>query len=137
MVFGKEIMMADKNEKKTFRDLIVWRKSVDLAKVIYRMTQAMPNEERFGLTTQMRRAAVSIPSNIAEGNARQTLSDYLHFLAIARGSLAELETQILIAQELDMIKQTDQASSLLAEVDRMLQALIRSLQEKRSRLKSS
>ena len=118
-------------KKKTFRDLIVWRKSVELAKLIYLATRSMASEERFGLTAQMRKAAVSVPSNIAEGNARQTLNDYLHFLSMSRASLAELETQILIAQELNMLKDADRATSLVAEVDRMLQALIRSLQEKR------
>jgi len=118
-------------KKKTFRDLIVWRKSVELAKLIYLATRSMASEERFGLTAQMRKAAVSVPSNIAEGNARQTLNDYLHFLSMSRASLAELETQILIAQELNMLKDADRATSPVAEVDRMLQALIRSLQEKR------
>ncbi len=118
--------------KKTFRDLITWQRSIDLAKGVYRMTTTMPDTERFGLISQMRRAAVSIASNIAEGNARQTLKDYIHFLAIARGSLAELETQITIARELKMIQETDNLVELLAETDRLLQGLIRSLQNKRN-----
>ncbi len=117
--------------KKTFRDLIAWQKSVDLAKAVYQATQNMPSTERFGLTAQMRRAAVSIASNIAEGNARQTLNDYIHFLVIARGSMAELETQITIAGELKMMKESPGLVDLLAETDRLLQGLIRSLQNKR------
>jgi four helix bundle protein len=120
--------MAD---KKTFRDLIAWRKAIELTKAVYKITQAMPKAERFGLTAQVRRAAVSVPSNIAEGNARQTLQDYIHFLTIARGSLAELETQIIIAQELNMLTEIGSLMELLLEVDRILQGLIRSLQEKR------
>lgn len=117
--------------KKTFRDLIAWQRSIDLAKAVYRVTATMPDTERFGLITQMQRAAVSIASNIAEGNARQTLKDYIHFLAIARGSLAELETQITIARELKMIQGTDNLVEVLAETDRLLQGLIRSLQNKK------
>ncbi len=79
----------------------------------------------------MRRAAISIASNIAEGNARQTLKDYIHFLAIARGSLAELETQIIIAHELNMLTESNDLMERLSETDRLLQALIRSLQNKR------
>lgn len=116
--------------KHTFRDLIVWQKAVELSKAVYRMTQAMPPTERFGLTSQIRRAVVSVPSNIAEGNARQTLRDYLQFLVIACGSLAELETQIIIAQELEMLKSPEPVPAQLQEVCRMLQALIESLRRK-------
>lgn len=114
----------------TFRDLIVWRKGIDLAKSVFRTTENMPNVERYGLSRQMRRAAVSVPSNIAEGNARASLKDYLHFLSMARGSLAELETQITIAQELDMLDKVEPLLDLLREVDRILQGLIRSLKDK-------
>ncbi|HOO16536.1 MAG TPA: four helix bundle protein [Phycisphaerae bacterium] len=112
-----------------FRELIVWGKAVELAKVVYRQTQRMPAAERFGLTMQMRRAAVSVASNIAEGNARCTPADYLRFLGIARGSLAELETQILIAAGLGMMEEAP-ISPLLNETRRILQALINSLQRK-------
>ncbi len=118
------------NAKKTFRDLIVWRKGIDLTKAVYEVTGVMPDSERFGLISQMRRAAVSIPSNIAEGNARQTSKDYIRFLVIARGSLAELETQVTIAQELNMLKDSGQVMELVSEVSRLLQALIRSLKNK-------
>lgn len=117
-------------EKKTFRDLVAWRKGIELAKVVYQVTRRMPRDERFGLISQMRRAAVSVPCNIAEGNARHALGDYLQFLAIARGSLAELETQFVIAGELGMLSETREVAPLLAETDRVLQGLIRSLQNK-------
>jgi len=118
---------------RTFRDLIVWRRAIELAKAVYQATRAMPETERFGLIAQMRRAAVSVPSNIAEGNARHTLKDYIHFLSVARGSLAELETQITIARELNMLNNPHPLVDLLSETDRLLQGLIRSLQEKRKR----
>src|SRR3954468_17242642 len=90
-------------EIKTYRDLIAWQKAMELVKTVYRVTVQMPEDERFGLTNQMRRAAVSIPSNIAEGYARQTTADYIKFLKTARGSLSELMTQLQIAFELRMI----------------------------------
>jgi len=122
----------EKRGKKTFRNLIAWQKAIQLAKQTYQVTQRMPKQEQFGLTAQMRRAAVSIPSNIAEGNARQTLNDYIHFLVMARGSLAELETQLIIATELNMIPATQEFMARLAETDRVLQGLIRSLQNRRN-----
>ena len=85
---------------KSYRDLIVWQKGMDLVEVLYRCSQAFPPDERFGLTSQLRRAAVSIPSNIAEGNSRGTTKDFLKFLDIAYGSLAEVETQVQIANRL-------------------------------------
>src|SRR4051794_40878139 len=88
---------------RTFRDLIVWQKAMDLARTVYLATKAMPAAEQFGLTNQMRRASYSIPSNIAEGYARQSRPDYLKFLRIARGSLAELSTQVELAVTLKMI----------------------------------
>ena len=117
--------------KGTFYDLIAWQKAIALSIQVYRDTQAMPDTEKFGLTAQMRRAAVSIASNIAEGNARQTLRDYLHFLAMARGSLAELETQIIISRELGLLPSAESLLSQLSEVRRILQGLIDSLRRKR------
>ncbi|MBP7747346.1 MAG: four helix bundle protein [Phycisphaerae bacterium] len=114
-----------------YRELVVWQKSIELAKVVYRLTQRMPESERFGLTNQMRRASVSIPSNIAEGNARQSRRDYLHFLTIARGSLAELETQVTIAEALELLPRDSDARNRIAEIGRILQGLIRSLQPAR------
>jgi len=115
-------------EIRTYRDLIAWQKAMLLAKAIYRTTAAMPGDERFGLTMQMRRAAVSVPSNIAEGHARQSRADYIRFLKIARGSLAELGTQLELACGLEMLQLQDTPGELLAETDRVPQGLIRSLE---------
>ena len=117
-------------EIRTFRDLKVWQKGKELARCIYLATAGMPPEERFGRTNQMRRAAISIPSNIAEGYARQATADYLRFLRVARGSLAELATQYELAVEMSMILQDARIMSLQAEVDRMLQSLIMKIQKK-------
>ncbi len=116
--------------KGTFHDLIVWQKAVDLSTQLYRVTNRMPDTERFGLTNQMRRAAVSIASNIAEGNARQHLKDYIHFLSMSRGSLAELETQLIIATRLNMLPDTTDTMERLREVRRILQGLIDSLRKR-------
>jgi four helix bundle protein len=118
--------------KGTFRDLVVWQKSILLAQELYHKTQAMPETEKFGLTAQMRRAVVSVASNIAEGNARRTTADCIRFLAIARGSLAELETQLIIATNLEMLVDTERLLDNLQEVRRILQALIDSLRRKQS-----
>jgi four helix bundle protein len=115
-------------EIKTFRDLIAWQKAMELAKRVYRATCEMPATERFGLMSQMRRAAVSVPSNIAEGHGRQSLTDYLRFLKTARGSLMELQTQLILAEELKFIPASEELNRLQAETDRVLQGLIRSLE---------
>jgi four helix bundle protein len=115
---------------RTFRDLIAWQKSMTLARMIYRATMAMPADERFGLVSQMRRSAVSIPSNIAEGHARQSRADYLKHLRIARGSLAEVDTQYELATSLSMLSHDQTLEDLLQETDRVLQGLIRSLENK-------
>jgi len=115
---------------RTFRDLIAWQKGKELCKGVYVLTRRMPEDERFGMTNQMRRAAVSIPSNIAEGHARQSRLDFLKFLRTARGSLAELMTQLEIAWELGLLPSDENLSLLLQEVDRVLQGLIRSLENK-------
>lgn len=115
----------------TFRDLIAWQKAILLSKAIYRLTNTFPETERFGLVVQMRRAAVSIASNIAEGNARQSLKDYIHLLVIARGSLAELETQLIIAREIDLTRDIGPTQDIPQEARRVLQGLIDSLRAKR------
>lgn len=115
---------------RTFRDLIAWQLGMRLAKAIYQTTRLMPRSEQFGLTNQMRRAAVSIPSNIAEGYARQSRLDYTKFLRIARGSLAELSTQFELSIDLEMLTREQTITNLLAETDRVLQGLIRSLELK-------
>ena len=112
-----------------YKDLLVWRKGIDLVKEIYRMTKPFPAEERFGLISQMRRAAVSVPSNIAEGQARRTTGEFIQFLSQAEGSLAELDTQLILAEELGYAEATQVASAaeLVSELRRMLNALRRTL----------
>lgn len=117
---------------KSYQELIVWQKAMDLVVSIYQATRTLPREEMFGLTSQMRRAAVSIPSNIAEGQGRHITKEFLNHLSIACGSLNELETQLLIAKRLELLDQ-DQANHILvqmAEVARLLNALSNALQSK-------
>lgn len=111
---------------KSYKDLIVWQKSLDLVFAVYKLTKLVPKEEKFGLATQMQRAAVAIPSNIAEGYARQHKPEYVQFLSIAYASGAELETQLKIAEKLGY---ADKGSyliiySLLEEVSKMLRVMI-------------
>ncbi len=124
---------------KTFRELIVWQKSMQLVTNIYRLSQAFPREERYGLTNQLRRSAVSVPSNIAEGFGRQTTKDYLRFLQIAMGSLFEFQTQLEIAKNLEFLSRTDFDSTFEAsrELERMLSSLIRKLKSKEQSGKGS
>ena len=112
-----------------YNDLLVWRKGVELVKEIYRMNKPFPADERFGLVSQMRRAAVSIPSNIAEGQARRTTGEFIQFLSQAEGSLAELDTQLILTVELGYSNTTQVASAteLVSELKRMLNALRRAL----------
>jgi four helix bundle protein len=112
-----------------YGELIAWQKAMDFATAIYRATGGFPDAERFGLTNQMRRAAVSVPSNIAEGQGRGTTKDFLHFLYIARGSLQEVETQTLLAHRLGFLSADEQSAlaNLSSEVSRILGGLIRSL----------
>ena len=120
---------------KSFKDLKVWQKSYKLCLKAYRLTAAFPNDERYGLTSQIRRSAVSIPSNIAEGYGRKTTADYTRMLYIAYGSICELETQILLAGDLEFIEKEDLETSLerINEVERMLKALIKTLEQKHLR----
>lgn len=89
------------NPTRSYKDLVVWQKGIALAKLTYRLTQKFPSEEKFGLIGRMRRAAVSIPSNIAEGQARHTTGEFIQFVSHAEGSLAELDTQLVLSIELD------------------------------------
>jgi four helix bundle protein len=109
----------------SYRDLIVWTKAMDLTEAVYRVARSFPKDEIYRLTSQITRAAVSIPANIAEGNGRATSRDYAHFLAIARGSALEVETLILLAIRLEYItqNQADACLSLTDEVSRMLFAM--------------
>lgn len=113
----------------SYRDLIVWQKGLDLVTKIYDTTSQFPKEEIYGLTSQMRHSAVSIPSNIAEGYARKHKQEYIQFLRIAFGSGAELETQVEIAKRLHYIsgESTQEIENLLTEVMKMLNKLISSL----------
>ncbi|HMU35072.1 MAG TPA: four helix bundle protein [Pyrinomonadaceae bacterium] len=116
-------------ENGSFKSLIVWQKSITLVKQVYLLTGTFPAEEKFGIISQMRRAAVSIPSNIAEGQARRTTGDYIRFVSNAEGSLAELETQLIISIEIGFCDKTsaDGCFALMTEIRKMLNALRRSL----------
>ncbi len=114
---------------KSFEDLDVWKKSIDLVAYIYKIIKFLPREELYGLSDQIRRSAISIPSNIAEGHQRLSTKEYIRFLSIARGSLGELKTQIIICVRLGYLNQ-EQADVILINCDqigRMLQGLIKSL----------
>lgn len=115
---------------KSFKELIVWQKSVALVKEIYKITSKFPATEIYGLSNQMRRSAVSIPSNIAEGKSRKTTKDFLNFLRIAAGSAAELETQIFIGKDLYAGSDCQNAENLLEEVQKMLNVMIQRLEAK-------
>ena len=99
--------IVDLPKVKTYRDLLVWQQGMELCRIIYRLSRSFPKEEVYGLTSQMRRAAVSVPSNIAEGHARDSRAEYLRFLSIATGSLSELQTQIMIANDLGYLSPKD------------------------------
>lgn len=111
----------------SYKELIVWQRSVELAKSVYFLTRDFPSEERFGLISQIRRSAISIPSNIAEGRSRGTRLDFIRFLKIAYGSGAELETQIEIAKEVFRVKISSytKTETLLGEVMKMLNVMIK------------
>ena len=117
-----------------YGELTVWQKAMDIVVEVYGLVKSLPGEELYVLSNQMRRAAVSIPSNIAEGQERGTTRDFIKYLYIAKGSKAELETQLLICVRLNYLEQSQiqMAQGLLAEVGKMLNALIRSLSEKLS-----
>ena len=116
---------------KSHRELVVWQKSMQLVEEVYRLIKLLPRDEIFVLSDQLRRAAISVPSNIAEGNARGSERDFVRFLTIAQGSNAELGTQLLICQRLGFIQDADlrPALALNEEVSKMLRSLIKSLKE--------
>jgi four helix bundle protein len=119
---------------KGYQDLDVWQKAMTLAKNIYLVTASFPGEERFGLVNQMRRAAVSIPSNLAEGHTRSGTSEFRHFVSIAMGSTAELETQVLLSTDLGYLKGQvkDDLLGQLDTIGKMLRGLHKSLGSKSS-----
>ncbi len=113
----------------SYKDLVAWRKAMELVTEIYKATQKFPKEELYGITSQLRRAAVSVPSNIAEGQARLSAKDFRKFLSQARGSLVEIETQLIICQMLKMLS-TEESERLLSrtsEVGRILNGLLSSI----------
>jgi four helix bundle protein len=114
---------------RSYKDLLVWQKGIALAKIAYRLTQSFPSAEKFGLIAQIRRAAVSIPSNIAEGQARHTTGEFIQFISHAEGSLAELDTQLILSIELNFCRDAgaDSAFALIGELRRMLNVLRRKL----------
>jgi four helix bundle protein len=117
------------NEIKSYRDLIVWQKAMEFVRLVYVLSRDFPRDEQFGLTSQLRRSAVSIPSNVAEGHGRGSTADYLRFLFIARGSLFEAQTQIEVAQMLGFAHTSlhPEIFPLSSEIEKMLNALIRNL----------
>jgi len=129
-------MDASVGRVKDYKDLVVWQKAIELVIEIYRATSQFPREEMYGLTSQLRRAAVSIPSNIAEGQGRATKGEFIQFLGHARGSLCEVNTQILIARRLGFLapELEQHLTSLSNEVGRILNGLLTSLGGTRRKL---
>ena len=119
----------DEKTVSTHKDLNVWKKAMDLAAQVYSLTAKFPKEELYGLTSQIRRSAVSIPSNIAEGAARHSRKEFIQFLHIASGSVAELETQLLLAIQIGLLS-GDHIISHVEEVRKLLLGLLRSLKKK-------
>lgn len=117
----------------SYKDLVVWKKGIELAKLIYKLTAKFPSEEKFGIIAQMRRAAVSIPSNIAEGQARHTTGEFIQFISHAEGSTAELDTQIILSVELNFCAKENvlAAYEIIDELKRMLNALRRKLADRK------
>jgi len=124
---------------RSYRDLVVFQRSMDLAVLIYRIARSLPADERYALSLQLRRAAVSIPANIAEGHGREHLGEYIHHLSIASGSLAEIETEVELAgpQRLALVAPdlVDQARELAREVRILLAALIKALRKRQESFK--
>ncbi len=111
------------------KDLILWQKAMDLAVRVYQLSSHLPRQENFGLMSQLRRAGTSIPSNIAEGSARRSTKEFMHFLHVARGSMAELETQLSLAHRIGYLTECEVAELqvLIAEVGRILNSVIAGL----------
>ena len=129
-------MTSDKHgnpKAQGYRNLVVWQKGIAIANEIYLLTKQLPADEKFGLVSQMRRAAVSVPSNIAEGQARHTTGEFIQFISHAEGSVAELDTQLTLCQDLGLLtqKESTAAANLLEELRRMLNGLRRKLSTSR------
>jgi four helix bundle protein len=132
MQAGEQNAANGKKNVKSYKDLFVWQKGITLVKRIYQLTQTFPDAERFGLVSQMRRAAVSIPSDIAEGKARHTRKEFIQFLSHSEGSVAELETQVILGVELGYCTLADrqEITNLTTELSKMLDSLRRRLEAK-------
>ena len=117
---------------KSYRDLLIWQRGMDVVEASYRICKQLPDEERYGLISQLRRAAVSIPANIAEGHGRELPGSFVQHLRIAQGSLKEVETLLMLIQRLDLVGQASVVPILDScdELGRMLRAMIRTVQEK-------
>lgn len=111
-------------------ELIAWQESMALVKEIYKVTQGFPKEETYGLVSQMRRAAVSVPSNISEGAARGSQKEFVQFLIIARGSLSELETQLLLSRDLGFMKEDQQLMQKVEKIFALIGGLLKNLRER-------
>jgi four helix bundle protein len=125
----KGTVLNGREKAKHYKELLVWQKGMSLAKGVYGLIARFPADERFGLVSQMRRAAISVPSNIAEGQARHGTREFLQFLSHASGSLAELETQLLLSLDMKYCVQSDVESmvGLISELQKMIAALRRTL----------
>jgi four helix bundle protein len=115
--------------KQSYKDLIVWQKAIAMVTAVYQITRTFPKEELYGLSNQIRRSTVSIPSNIAEGQGRLSVGEFRQFLGIAKGSLHELDTQLIIARELGYLDTTNPIFDRLAEVGRLLNGLLNSISD--------
>jgi four helix bundle protein len=125
-------IVAGTSAIQSFKDLVIWQRGMTLVESCYRLTKRLPDDERFGLISQIRRAAVSIPANIAEGHGREVAGSFIQHLRIAQGSLKELETLLMLVQRMEMAE-TDVSGRLLSECDelgRMLRSMIRAVQDK-------
>ncbi|WP_172919905.1 four helix bundle protein [Capnocytophaga canis] len=120
------------NEISSYKELVVWQKSIALVKKVYALLRSFPEEERFGLTSQIRRSAISVPSNIAEDFGRGSSKNFLQFLYVSRGSLYELETQLYIAKDLNFISDNQETENLISEIGKMLNSMIQKLKLKNS-----
>ena len=112
-----------------YKELQVWHKAIDLVVEIYKISKLLPKEETYGISDQIRRSAVSIPSNIAEGQSRNSIKEFIQFLSIARGSLAELETQLLICIKVNMLSEDNitEAQNIITEIGKMIKGLMNKL----------
>jgi four helix bundle protein len=123
----------DRMQVQSYRDLLVWQRSIQLSVAVYEFTRHFPAEELYGLRSQLRRASVSVASNIAEGSGRRSTGEYVQFLGLSRGSNYEVQTQLVIAREMEFGAETDRATCvrLSIEVEKMLNAFMGSLSVKR------